>query len=90
MLPGHGTAFRGHRELLDGLFAFYELRQGKLLARLQQSPASIFELLPTLFPRRDVGRLVLMLSEVLANVEVMEDQGRVTALAGEIVRYAPS
>lgn len=90
VLPGHGPAFRGHRELLDGLFAFYEVRQGKLLARLQQSPASVFELLPTLFPRREVGRLVLMLSEVLANVEVMEDQGLVTALDGEIVRYAPS
>ena len=90
LLPGHGAAFRGHRELLDGLFAFYVLRQGKLLARLEQSPASIFELLPTLFPRRDPGRLVLMISEVLANVEVLEDQGRVTALEGEIVRYAPS
>ena len=90
VLPGHGPAFRGHRELLDGLFAFYGVRQDKLMVRLAQSPASIFELLPTLFPRRDPGRLVLMLSEVLANVEVLEDLGRVTALDGEIVRYAPS
>ena len=90
VLPGHGPAFTGHRELLDGLFAFYGVRQEKLMARLAQSPASVFELLPTLFPRRDPGRLVLMLSEVLANVEVLEDLGRVTALDGEIVRYAPS
>ena len=90
VLPGHGPAFKGHRELLDGLFAFYGVRQEKLMARLAQSPASVFELLPTLFPRRDPGRLVLMLSEVLANVEVLEDLGRVTALDGEIVRYAPS
>ncbi len=90
VLPGHGPAFKGHRELLDGLFAFYGVRQEKLMTRLAQSPASIFELLPTLFPRRDPGRLVLMLSEVLANVEVLEDLGRVTALDGEIVRYAPS
>ena len=88
VLPGHGPAFKGHRELLDGLFAFYELRQGKLLARLTQSPSSIYELVTSLFPRRDVGRMVLMLSEVLANVEVMEDLGQVTALDGEIVRYA--
>jgi glyoxylase-like metal-dependent hydrolase (beta-lactamase superfamily II) len=90
VLPGHGPAFSGHRELLDGLFAFYGVRQEKLLARLAQSPASIFELLPTLFPRRDPGRLVLMISEVLANIEVLEDLGRVTRLDGEIVRYAPS
>lgn len=87
VLPGHGPAFQGHRELLDGLMAFYAMRQGKLLARLRQSPASIYELLSTLFGRRDVGRLVLMLSEVLANVEVLEDQGRVRAQPGEIVRY---
>lgn len=90
VLPGHGPAFRGHRELLDGLFAFYEQRQAKLLARLAQEPASVFDLLPTLFPRREPNRLVLMISEVLANVEVLEDAGRVKALDGEIVRYAPS
>lgn len=88
VLPGHGPAFKGHRELLDGLFAFYEVRQGKLLGRITESPASIYELATSLFPRRDVGRMVLMLSEVLANVEVMEDRGQVTAVDGEIVRYA--
>ena len=88
VLPGHGPAFKGHRELLDGLFAFYEVRQRKLLARITEAPASIHELVTSLFPRRDVGRMVLMLSEVLANVEVMEDRGQVTALDGEIVRYA--
>jgi glyoxylase-like metal-dependent hydrolase (beta-lactamase superfamily II) len=88
VLPGHGRAFTGHRELLDGLFAFYEVRQEKLLNAIRaQGEASVFELLPTLFPRRDPGRLVLMLSEVLANLEVLEDRGRVTAKPGEIVRY---
>lgn len=88
VLPGHGPAFRGHRELLQGLLEFYELRQGKLLAHLRAHPmSSVFELLPALFPRRDLGRMVLMLSEVLANLEVLEDQGRVTALDGDIVRY---
>ncbi len=90
ILPGHGPAFTGHRELLDGLFEFYGRRQGKLHARLAESPASIFELLPTLYLRRDLPRLVLMLSEVLANVEVLEDQGRVAVVdpGAEIVRYA--
>ncbi len=77
VLPGHGPAFRGHRALLDGLFDFYVARQEKLLGRLRESPATVFDLLPTLFPRREAGRLVLMLSEVLANVEVLEDGGRV-------------
>lgn len=90
VLPGHGPAFTGHRSLLDGLFEFYGRRQGKLLARLAESPASVFELLPAIFPRRDLPRLVLMLSEVLANVEVLEDLGRVRPVDPEadIVRYA--
>ncbi len=90
VLPGHGPAFSGHRALLDGLFAFYEGRQAKLHARLAESPASVFELLATLFLRRDLPRLVLMLSEVLANVEVLEDRGRVGVVDpdAEIVRYA--
>lgn len=89
VLPGHGPAFSGHHALLDGLFEFYGRRQAKLRTRLEQ-PASIYELLPTVFPRRDTGRLVLMLSEVLANVEVMEDRGEVRALAPDathVVRY---
>lgn len=88
VLPGHGPAFSGHRELLDGLFGFYEARQRKLLDGLQYGPRSVFDLLPAVFPRRDLGRLVLMLSEVLGNVEVLEDQGRVQAVAGDVVRYA--
>lgn len=88
VLPGHGKAFRGHRELLDGLFAFYEVRFGKLLSGLDEGPKSVFELLPVLFVRREAWRLVLMLSEVVANVEVLEDRGLVRALPGEIVRYA--
>lgn len=89
VLPGHGPAFTGHQALLDGLFSFYERRQSKLLARLSQGAASVYELLPALFPRRDLPRLVLMLSEVLANVEVLEDAGRVrVAERGDVVRYA--
>lgn len=89
VLPGHGPAFTGHRALLDGLFGFYERRQAKLLAKLSEKPASVFELLPALFPRRDLPRMVLMLSEVLANVEVLEDLGRVKVVErGDVVRYA--
>ncbi|MCC6332742.1 MAG: MBL fold metallo-hydrolase [Myxococcales bacterium] len=89
VLPGHGPSFHGHRALLDGLFGFYQGRQDKLLSRVQASPATVYELLAVLFPRRDVPRLVLMLSEVLGNLEVLEARGRLRreAVAG-VVRYA--
>ncbi len=78
ILPGHGPAFRGHQSLIAGLFQFYRRRQVKLLARLSQGPISVYDLLPAIFVRVDTSRLWLMLSEVLANLEVLEDEGRVT------------
>ena len=57
---------------LEQLFGFYAARQQKLLKRLEQSPATIYELLNAVFARLDVSRMFLMLSEVLANIEVLE------------------
>ncbi|MFO0600766.1 MAG: MBL fold metallo-hydrolase [Myxococcaceae bacterium] len=88
VLPGHGPAFSGHRALLDGLLEFYVRRQDRIAAKLAAGPATVFELLPALFPRnREPARLVLMLSELLANVEVLEDAGRVVREDGDVVRY---
>ena len=88
VLPGHGPAFIGHRELLDGLFGFYEKRQGKIMAALDV-PKSVFEVLPAIFPRRDHARLMLMISEVLANLEVMEERHQVKRLTSDdgVTRY---
>jgi len=77
VLPGHGEAFTNHRPLLDGLFSFYAKRQERLAKRLQDGPASAFEAVTLLFNRADAKRMYLMLSEALANLEGMEDQGRV-------------
>ncbi len=91
VLPGHGPAFRHHRELLDGLFAFYERRQEKLVARLREGEASAYTLLDTLFARRDDRRLHLMLSEVLGNLEVLEQQGRIErTLRDNVFHFAAS
>jgi glyoxylase-like metal-dependent hydrolase (beta-lactamase superfamily II) len=76
--PGHAEPFSGHVELIDRLLGFYQKRQQKLLALLRgggpQSPA---ELTPQIFPRTREHQLYLTLSEVMGNLEVMEDQGRV-------------
>ena len=87
VLPGHGPGFTGHRALLDGLFDFYQRRQAKLVAHLEQGPATVFELLAAIFPRHDVPRLYLMLSEVLGNLEVLETQGRVRREAEGAFRF---
>lgn len=78
VIPGHGQAFRNHRPLLEGLTQFYVKRQERLFKRLEKSPATVFELVNLLFPRADVPRMYLMLSEAIGNLEVMEQAGRVT------------
>ena len=77
VLPGHGPAFRNHRELLDELFEMYRKRQDKLLTALRVKPASPYRLIDSIFARRNDRRLHLMLSETLGNLEVMERDGRV-------------
>jgi glyoxylase-like metal-dependent hydrolase (beta-lactamase superfamily II) len=91
VLPGHGPSFTGHRSLLDGLFDFYRRRQGKLLVRLGLGPCTVYEVLEAIFPRRELRLLVLMLSEALGNLEVLEQEGRVTRVRDEgVVRYRAS
>lgn len=89
VLPGHGEAFQNHRPLLDGLFSFYARRQERMLKHLRKVPsASLHELVHQVFPRVDVRRMYLMVSEVLGNVEVMEDDGRVVrTLEDGVWRY---
>ena len=90
VLPGHGEAFKGHRELLESLLSFYGARQARIMKRLKAAPASIYELVPVVFPRVDVGRMYLMLSEVMGNVEVMEEKGEVTrSEEGGVMKFRP-
>lgn len=89
IVPGHGVSFTQHRPLLEGLFQFYEKRQERLFKKLSETPSTVFELVKLLFPRVDTARMFLMLSEVLGNLEVMEDQGRVAPKQdGKFVRWA--
>jgi glyoxylase-like metal-dependent hydrolase (beta-lactamase superfamily II) len=76
--PGHAEPFSGHVELIDRLLGFYQKRQQKLLALLSEGgPQSPAELTPQIFPRAREHQLYLTLSEVMGNLEVLEDQGRV-------------
>lgn len=77
VLPGHGGAFRNHRELLAGLFELYGKRQEKMLNHVRTAPASAFALVAVVFPRHPLKRLHLLLSEIVGNLEVLELEGRV-------------
>lgn len=75
--PGHGAPFFGHAKLIDLLLSFYQRRQEKILALLAPRPLTAAQVAPLVFPRAKPHQLYLILSEVLGNLEVLEDQGKV-------------
>ncbi|RPH69174.1 MAG: MBL fold metallo-hydrolase [Myxococcaceae bacterium] len=83
VLPGHGPPFQGHRAAIDSLLRFYERRQEKLLGALAADPRTPVELSVVLFGAQEGPRLYLTLSEVVGNLEVLEDAGRVRRVPGD-------
>ncbi len=77
VLPGHGPPFAGHREVIDGLLAFYGKRQARIRALLAEAPRTAYEISRALWPAARPGDTFLTLSETVANLEVLEDRGEV-------------
>jgi glyoxylase-like metal-dependent hydrolase (beta-lactamase superfamily II) len=77
VLPGHGPPFGRHREVIDTLRAFYARRQERFLAALDGGPRSPFEIARALFKQLRPGDGFLVVSEVVANLEVLEARGAV-------------
>ena len=76
--PGHGPTFTGHVAIIDRLISFYEKRQQKILALLAaHGPQTAAGLAPRVFPNARPHQQYLILSEVMGNVEVLEDLGKV-------------
>jgi glyoxylase-like metal-dependent hydrolase (beta-lactamase superfamily II) len=74
--PGHGEPFGGHAAVIDRLLAFYEKRQARILELLGDGPQTAAQLAPRVFPRSRPAQLFLVLSEVVGNLEVLEQQGK--------------
>ena len=75
--PGHGEPFAGHAAVIDRLLVFYDKRQQRILELLAEGPQTPAQLAPRVFPRARPSQLFLVLSEVMGNVEVLEEQGKV-------------
>ena len=73
--PGHGEPFTGHVGIIDRLLAFYEKRQARLLELLAEGPQTPAQLAPRVFPHARPSQLYLTLSEVMGNLEVLEERG---------------
>ncbi len=77
VLPGHGAPFGRHREVIDTLRAFYARRQDRFLSLLEQGPRTPHEIASALFKQLRPGDHFLVISEVIANLEVLEQNGAV-------------
>ncbi len=77
ILPGHGPPFGGHRQVIDSLRGFYARRQERFLAALEPGPRSPYEIASSLFKQLRPGDSFLVISEVVANLEVLEERGAV-------------
>ncbi len=77
VLPGHGPPFTDHRGVIDGLLAFYEKRQERIRQVLRGGAPTAYEVTRALFPWARDGDLFLVVSEAIANLELLEDRGEV-------------
>ena len=88
VLPGHGPPFANHRRVIDDLLAFYVKRQARIREALAPGPRSAYEIARALFPSARPGDLFLVMSETIANVEVLERRGEIArALEDEVYRF---
>jgi glyoxylase-like metal-dependent hydrolase (beta-lactamase superfamily II) len=77
ILPGHAEPFSGHRPVIDRLVEFYGVRQRRIRAFLDGGPRTAWEVARELFPKAQVAQTFLVISETLANLEVLEARGEV-------------
>ena len=77
--PGHAEPFSGHAAHIDRLLGFYQKRQARIVELLRSEGAQTpGELAPKIFPRVKPNQHYLVLSEVMGNLEVLEEAGSVS------------
>ena len=77
VLPGHATPFNACTDVMDSLLDFYRRRQAKIIDILERGPRTAYEVMGELFLSSDGFELILMISEILGNLEVLEGRGKV-------------
>lgn len=78
--PGHGAPIHDHLALVKERLAFHRRRADKLLMGLQDGPQTIYALSQAIFGKLNPMDRFLAISEVLAHLEWLEDQGAVVSL----------
>lgn len=85
--PSHGDVVHDHRALIASYRLHAERRSLKLERLLDAGPATPFELAQRMFPKAYEAQLVLVLSEVIGHLDLLEEQGRVALEERAGVQY---
>jgi glyoxylase-like metal-dependent hydrolase (beta-lactamase superfamily II) len=87
--PGHGSPFRGHRELVDRRLREMEERCDRIVQALAKGPRTALEVSRDLFPHLRGRGVFLGISEVVGHLDLLESRGVVTPTRdGAVVLYA--
>jgi glyoxylase-like metal-dependent hydrolase (beta-lactamase superfamily II) len=85
VLPGHAKPFHEPNRVIDTLLGFYAKRQEKMLDKIAQGPATAIDIVMHVFPRVGRRELNLTMSEIVGNLEVLEERGAIRRLSSEHV-----
>jgi glyoxylase-like metal-dependent hydrolase (beta-lactamase superfamily II) len=77
--PGHGEPIYDHRTLIKNRLDFHHRRADKIVTALVDGARTAYDVSRAVFPRLDAMDYFLATSEVLAHLEWLEDQGKVTS-----------
>jgi glyoxylase-like metal-dependent hydrolase (beta-lactamase superfamily II) len=88
VLPGHAEPFGDCLKVMNSLAGFYRRRQARILEILGRGPLTAYEISQELFLSGDGFELIMMISETLGNLEVLEGRGEVEReTGGEFIRF---
>jgi DNA-binding PadR family transcriptional regulator len=88
VLPGHAEPFNDCHKIINSLSGFYQRRQERILEILRRGPLTAYEIMKELFLSGDGFELIMMVSETLGNLEVLEERGEVEReIKGELIRF---
>ncbi len=83
LLTGHGSPIPDWHVHKDGLDRRYGLRVDQIVRQLAKGPATVRDLVTSIFPRVKTLNVFLAFSEILGFLMYLEDEGRVEKRAGE-------
>jgi glyoxylase-like metal-dependent hydrolase (beta-lactamase superfamily II) len=88
VLPGHAEPFGDCLKVMSSLEGFYQRRQARILEILERGPLTVYEITNELFLSGGGFELIMMISETLGNLEVLEERGKVEQeTGGEFIRF---